>query len=487
MRRVRQRLMRVRIAWARVVARVPRPYRRAMRTVVVLWLVIAAVAAVALAPRRLAGTDGVRWTAARWIGQVVAVARRLPMVDELASDEERLAGAALRMAMPALFRHADSDGSADAAWPGVVRRIVQAATGVDPGDPVSLLAAGLPGFSQHVQALADDALPASARTLARGDDHAGTSVAATQPPSSGDAGAVAIRSDVSRPGQTAPQPGAPSQPAAPAPLPDPPANTGGPLPGSVTPEPAEQPAVFPELPERPDTPSLMEPLAPMSPLERLRSVAWGQQCLVLIYHTHTSEMYRTDTFAPASPDQYHRFNTTDTGIVHVGRALAQRLQELGVPACHVTTVHDWPSHPRAYIEARTTLERFLAANPQVEIVLDVHRDAPEGLIATVGGRRAAQIAFVLGTHPGMQPNWRDNAAFARSLADMLEARYPGLFRRIIERPDARLNQDLHPRAVLVEIGSYDTHVDEAVISAEILAEVIADMLYVMRFGRSAFD
>ena len=34
------------------------------------------------------------------------------------------------------------------------------------------------------------------------------------------------------------------------------------------------------------------------PWSAFRPVAWGDDCRVLIYHTHTSEMYRTDSFAP---------------------------------------------------------------------------------------------------------------------------------------------------------------------------------------------
>ena len=88
---------------------------------------------------------------------------------------------------------------------------------------------------------------------------------------------------------------------------------------------------------------------------------------------------------------------------------------------------------------------------------------------------------------GMHPAWPQNAAFVRTLADLLEQRYPGLFRRIIERPDARLNQDLHPRAILVEIGSYDTYLHEAVLSAELFAEALADMMHVIRFGRPVME
>lgn len=461
MRRLRQRLLRIRIAWARAVARVPRPHRRALRHVLLLGLGIAAAAAMATAgppaeeirhrfslrPLLLAAQDAVA---------------RLPGVDEPEGDE-RLAAAALRMAMPVAFLEGQKEPR-PALWAGWARRVIRALTGIDPSDPASWLAGGLPGFNAHIAGEAGAALPASARTL---DRPGGPSSSAAQP----------------APPAVAPAP-APAALGEAAPLPRAPVGTASrpqPAPTEPVQPPVTSTAVLPPAPPAP------EPPVPASPLDRLRSAGWGDQCLVLIYHTHTSEMYRTDAFAPASPDQYHRFNTVDTGIVQVGRALAARLQELGVPACHDTTIHDWPSHPRAYIEARATLQRLLAANPGVEIVLDVHRDAPEGLIATVGGRRAAQIAFVVGTHPGMQPNWRENAAFAADLAQRIEARYPGLFRRIIERPDARLNQDLHPRAVLVEVGSYDTHVEEAVLSAEILAEVVADMLYFMRFGRSAFE
>lgn len=223
------------------------------------------------------------------------------------------------------------------------------------------------------------------------------------------------------------------------------------------------------------------------PWERLRAVSWGDECRVLIYHTHTSEMYRTDSFAPSAADQYHVFNTADTGIVTVGRAIKEHLEQFGIPSCHLTNVHDWPSHPRAYIEARATVEQFLRHNPQIDIVMDVHRDAPPGLVATVGGHRAAQLAFVVGTHAGMHPRWPENVAFGRALAELIEERFPGLFRRVIERPDARLNQDLHPRAILVEIGSYDTHLNEALLSAELFAEIIADMLHIIRFGHSVVD
>lgn len=208
-------------------------------------------------------------------------------------------------------------------------------------------------------------------------------------------------------------------------------------------------------------------------------------CRVLIFHTHTSETYRTGEGADAS-DGHYLWNSTNSGILHVGRALANALEEkYAVPTCHATDIHDWPSHPRAYIESRHTVESYLQRYPQIDLVLDIHRDSPPELVTTVAGRSVARVAVVVGTHPTMHPRSATNVALAQHFARRLEVRYPGMFRRIIERPDARLNQDLHPRMLLLEIGSYDTHLDEAVAAAELLAEVVADLVVDIRLQRLA--
>lgn len=204
-------------------------------------------------------------------------------------------------------------------------------------------------------------------------------------------------------------------------------------------------------------------------------------CRVLVLHSHTSEMYRTDDFAPERPDEFHLWNTTESGIVQVGRALTRALHEkYGVPTCHLTTVHDWPSHVRAYIESRESVEAFLRRNPQVELVLDVHRDSPPDLVATVAGRSVARIAVVVGTHPTMHPGSATNVALARHIARIMDDKYPGVFRRVIERPDARFNQDLHPRMIILEVGSYDTHLDTALATVDLLADVLEETVHGIR-------
>lgn len=444
----------------------PHAPRRAVRNVLLLWLGILLVAGVPVVYRwQSAEPDAAAVVALeRWHDAVEAARGVLPSVDEYAQDERALVGAALRLALPAgMMEDVLADAQRLPSWRTMVREAVRVLIGVDVVDPVSVLAFELPGFDDFIGVGAGEALPPSARTMAL---------------------PTLSRTQSSAPLQ--PSPPLPPSPLQPSPLP-PSSSDSASEAGTPTRDVPSGPAVVVPPTHPPSTtPPRPEP-TPATPHDRLRAVAWGDDCRVLIYHTHTSEMYRTATFAPANPQQYHLFDTTDTGIVHVGRAMAHELEQLGIPACHLTNIHDWPSHPRAYIESRATVEQFLQRHPHVEIVLDVHRDAPPGLVTTVGGRRAAQVAFVVGTNTGMHPSWPENAAFARALADLLGERYPGLFRRIIDRPDARLNQDLHPRAILVEIGSYDTYLDEAVASAEMFAEVVADMLHVIRFGYSVMD
>jgi len=217
-----------------------------------------------------------------------------------------------------------------------------------------------------------------------------------------------------------------------------------------------------------------------------RSVPWGEGPLVGIYHSHTSEMYRTDDFFPPHPHDYHRFGTPDTGIVRVGEALAERLRAYGIGVVHSRRVHDAPVHALAYRRSRETVQEMLDRFPTLEIILDVHRDAPEGLTAVVAGETVGQVLLLVGTGEQARglsnPHWQRNLALARELEAVMEQRFPGLHRRTWVRPDARFNQDLHPGMLLVEIGSYDTHLDEAVAAARLLGDALAETLWRRRAG-----
>lgn len=199
---------------------------------------------------------------------------------------------------------------------------------------------------------------------------------------------------------------------------------------------------------------------------------------VAIYHTHTSEEYAPPGGEDGRASPYHRFGTTQTGIVRVGRALAESLRRLGVPAVHVEAVHDYPDYPMAYARSRETVRSLIERYPELELLIDLHRDAPQdggSLVTRVAGREVARVALVVG-RGALHPQPAPNRGVAEELARVAESRFPGLMRRILEVSGRTYNQDLHPGALLVEIGSYRTDERAAVRAAQLLAEVIAETL-----------
>lgn len=191
---------------------------------------------------------------------------------------------------------------------------------------------------------------------------------------------------------------------------------------------------------------------------------------VLIYCTHTGETY-------ALTDGVNRLEGRPGGVVTAAAALKEALLEQGVAAFFSGRVHD-ADYGDAYLESEKTAAGMLAAYPDALAVLDVHRDfgkTREQSAITVGGIKAAPVLLVVGA--GGRPNgaWRSNYEFARRLAQKMDQLYPGLCAGV-RLKDGRYNQHLHPRALLVEIGTTQNSVGEAAAAAEMLAYALVQTL-----------
>lgn len=185
---------------------------------------------------------------------------------------------------------------------------------------------------------------------------------------------------------------------------------------------------------------------------------------VLIYHTHASE-----SFLPLSGETF----TYDPGltVVYFGAYLAELLENnYNIPTLHHREFYDTPRH-YAYEKVRSPLEKLLKENPQIRIVLDLHRDGVSRQIttATVEGKDTARILFVVGSrHEG----WYNNMRFALFLEKELNERYPGLSRGIRSHPFV-YNQDLHQRSLIVEIGGHENSEEEIRRAVAYFAEALA--------------
>lgn len=203
---------------------------------------------------------------------------------------------------------------------------------------------------------------------------------------------------------------------------------------------------------------------------------------VLIYHTHSSEMYlgRAVNAAQSSQGHYPFRNLADptiTGVMAVGRHLSNALNSLGVKTVHDTHIHTFPNINNSYANSEKTVREILSKQKDFDIVIDLHRDAgvPNPTIS-VDGRQVGRMVLVVGTAekiPLAHPNFQDNLAFAYKIKRVCDEMYPGLMRPVQVQKEARYNQHLHPQSLIVELGSVENTLEEALLAAELLASVLA--------------
>ena len=204
----------------------------------------------------------------------------------------------------------------------------------------------------------------------------------------------------------------------------------------------------------------------------------GASPTVLILHSHATESFEKEPgYEETSP-----YRSLDTGynMVSIGKRVAEILEAGGIRVIHDETLYDYPNYNDAYIHAREAIEKHLAENPSICMVLDLHRDAAEDAAGnqktstvTIDGVSTANLMLVMGSNKGNRvfPNWERNLALAVKLQAQLEQTTPGLCKPI-NLVTSRYNQDLSTGALLVEVGTAGNTRAEALAAAEHLAQGI---------------
>ncbi|BAF59052.1 hypothetical membrane protein [Pelotomaculum thermopropionicum SI] len=194
--------------------------------------------------------------------------------------------------------------------------------------------------------------------------------------------------------------------------------------------------------------------------------------LVIIYNTHTGETY-------GLTDGVERLDGRRGGVVTAAAALKEALESrYGIRVVASERIHD-RDYDNSYAESEKTVRELLAANPGARAVLDIHRDSGKTRaqsVVEINGRKAAPILFVVGSGNSRTfPGWRQNYNFAVQLSGKINEMYPGLSLGVRVK-DGFYNQFLHPHAVLVEIGTAENSTEEAVRSAEFMADALAAVI-----------
>jgi len=205
---------------------------------------------------------------------------------------------------------------------------------------------------------------------------------------------------------------------------------------------------------------------------------------ILILHTHGTEAY-----TQGETDRYEAcgsYRTLDTAqsVVRVGEVLAQTLEQRGITVVHDTTLYDYPSYNDSYASALAGIRQWTKEYPNLQMVIDIHRDAVEdangaavALSASHEGESCARLMLVVGTDQGglNHPYWQENLANALKLQAVLEGAYPGLCRNLDLRTE-RFNQHTAPGAVLIEVGTNGNTLEQAERSARLLGNGLAEMI-----------
>lgn len=156
------------------------------------------------------------------------------------------------------------------------------------------------------------------------------------------------------------------------------------------------------------------------------------------------------------------------------------MKQKGFEVIHDTSYHDYPSYNGSYERSLETIEKILEDNQDIQIVIDLHRDAvgdgsSYGPTVKINGESVAQLMFVIGTDGGglTHPNWQQNIKTAVKIQAKANEIYPGLFRPMIIR-NSRYNQHVTPGAFIIEVGATGNTLDECLLSMQCLANVLEE-------------
>lgn len=200
----------------------------------------------------------------------------------------------------------------------------------------------------------------------------------------------------------------------------------------------------------------------------------GEGPQILIYHTHSQE-----GFADSVPGD------DSTTIMGVGQHLADILEgQYGYQVLHHEGTYDVPGRDDAYSRSLPEITRLLEENPQIQVVIDLHRDAVADestrLVMNLDGRPTARFMFFNGISWTRRTgsisylkndNLPDNLAFSFQMKLKAEEYYPGLTRKNYIN-GYRYNMHLRPRTLLIELGAQNNTLEEAMNACDPIAHLL---------------
>ncbi|WP_026476387.1 stage II sporulation protein P [Alkaliphilus transvaalensis] len=200
-----------------------------------------------------------------------------------------------------------------------------------------------------------------------------------------------------------------------------------------------------------------EGLAALMAQEEERSVG--------IYTTHSAESY-VPTDGSESIEE-------GGGIKKVAQRLSEEFGNFGVNGVFDDTNHI-PHDAGAYKRSRRTAVQLLQQH-QPNALFDIHRDAipAEAYNTELNGEPASMVRIVIGRR---NQNFAANEETAQKIKAVGDEMHPGLIKDIFYAK-GDYNQDISPRALLFEMGTYEQERERPERATGPLAEVLTTVVF----------
>lgn len=196
---------------------------------------------------------------------------------------------------------------------------------------------------------------------------------------------------------------------------------------------------------------------------------------ILIYHTHGSEGY-------ADSD-----GSMEDSVIGVGDYLTELLTEKGYEVIHDRAYYDRENgvvnRNVAYSQALDGVSKILEENPDISVIIDLHRDSGGARTTNINGKEMCKVMLFNGMSYDKNgeierlpnPNREANLAFSFQLKLMSDCLYDGYMNKIYLK-NYRYNMHLKEKCILAEVGTNENTVEQAYNSMEILADVLDNVL-----------
>jgi stage II sporulation protein P len=201
---------------------------------------------------------------------------------------------------------------------------------------------------------------------------------------------------------------------------------------------------------------------------------------ILIYHSHTTEAYRT-----SDPSTYKTdFDTNEArNVCAVGDVIKEELEKkYGISVIHDKTLHNLVEYGKSYEKSGVTLDKYLKAYGGFDIIIDLHRD---GFLASntrvsktkINGEDVAKVMFVV---TDKNPHYQKQKELLDSIIKISNKLYPDLMEdRPIKVNHYGLNfynQNRSDNAMLIEVGSNNNTIGQVKNTGKYLARIFAEQL-----------